>query len=91
MVARITRFAWTVHALERLPQRGLTRKTVERAVNDLHPLRRPNDGDADWRIDAVGFVVLYVHPHEGDPHAARIVTVWPKRRRRRRHLRLVND
>lgn len=91
MVAQITRFAWTVHALERLPQRGLTRRTVEQAVNDLHPSRHPNDGGTDWRIDAAGFVVLYVHPYKDDLRAARIVTVWPKRRRRGRHLRLVND
>ena len=57
---------WTVHALERLPERGLSRDEVERAVRRLHPLRQPNEGEADWRIDTGRFVVLYDHPDQDD-------------------------
>jgi uncharacterized protein YjiS (DUF1127 family) len=74
-----------------LPGRGLSRNEVEQAVRRLHLLRQPNDGDADWRIDAGRFVVLYDHPDQNDIDAARIITAWPKRRKRRRHLKLVND
>ena len=82
----IDRFTWTIHAEERLPQRGLTRTRVERAVRDLHPIREINEGAAEWRIDAGSFVVIYDHPDHKDLDAVRIVSVWPKRRRRR-HLR----
>jgi hypothetical protein len=80
----IERFEWTVHAAERLPQRGLTRARVERAVQELHPIRETNLGAAEWRIDAGRFVVIYDHPDDGDLDAVRIVSVWSKRRRKRR-------
>jgi hypothetical protein len=83
----IDRITWTVHAEERLHQRGLTRARVERAVRELHPIHETNEGEAEWRIDAGRFVVLYDHPNREDIGAVRIVTVWPKRRPRRRHLR----
>ena len=83
----IKRFTWTFHAEDRLPQRGLTRVQVERAVRELHPLRETNDGEAEWRIDAGRFVVVYDHPAGGDIDAVRIVSAWAKRRRHRRHLR----
>jgi hypothetical protein len=80
----IRRFTWTIHAEERLPQRGLTRTRVERAVRELHPIREPNQGEAEWRVDAGRFVVIYDHPDLEDLEAVRIVSAWPKRRR---HLR----
>jgi hypothetical protein len=80
----IDRFRWTLHAEDRLPQRGLTRATVERAVKEFHPIRVTNDGAAEWRIDAGRFVVVYDHPDDGDIDAVRIVSAWPKRRRKRR-------
>jgi hypothetical protein len=80
----INRFTWTIHAEERLPQRGLTRALVERAVRELHPLRTTNEGAAEWRVDSGRFVVIYDHPDGQDAAAVRIVSVWPKRRR---HLR----
>ncbi|MGH8980757.1 MAG: hypothetical protein ACRDWE_07040 [Acidimicrobiales bacterium] len=82
----INRFTWTIHAEERLPQRGLTRARVERAVRELHPIRGSNEGEAEWRVDAGRFVVVYDHPVRSDIGVVRIVSVWPKRRRRR-HLR----
>jgi hypothetical protein len=91
MDAGSPRFIWTFHALDRLPKRGLTREEVERAVRDGHPIRETNAGEADWRIDAGGIVVLYDHPDKDDINAIRIVTAWPKRRRRRRHLKLAFD
>ena len=83
----IKRFTWTIHAEERLSQRGLTRIRVERAVRALHPIRETNKGDGEWRIDAGSFVVIYDLPHGEDIGAVRIISAWPKRRRRRRHLR----
>lgn len=80
---------WTAHALERLTERGLTRETVEQAVRDLHPTRETNAGEADRRIDA-GRYVLYDHPDGDDVDAIRIITAWPKRRKRRRHLKLIS-
>ena len=82
----IDRFTWTIHAEERLPQRGLTRARVERAVRGLHPIREANEGEAEWRVDAGSFVVIYDHPDHRDAEAVRIVSAWPKRGRRR-HLR----
>jgi uncharacterized protein YjiS (DUF1127 family) len=82
---------WTVHALERLPERGLSRDEIERAVRRLHPLRQPNEGEADWRIDTRRFVVLYDHPDKSDPDAIRIVTAWRKRRKDKRHLKLLSN
>lgn len=84
-------FEWTFHALERLTERGLTRELVERVVRERHQLREPNMGKADWRIDAGRFVVFYDHPDKGDMNTIRIITVWSKRRKRRRHLRLVDE
>jgi hypothetical protein len=83
--------AWTQHALERLPERGLTRSAVERAVRDGHAVHGANDGDADWRIDAGPFVVLYDQPINGYVDAIRIVTAWPKRRKRQRNLKVVDN
>lgn len=83
----IERFIWTIHAEMRLPQRGLTRERVERSVRDLHPIREANAGEADWRVDAGRFVVVYDRHGSQDVNVVRIVSVWPKRRRRRRHLR----
>ena len=83
------RFIWTFHALERLHERGLTREMVEQTVRDGHPVPVANKGDADWRIDAARFVVLYDQPVDGDVNAIRIITAWPKRRKRRRHLRSI--
>jgi hypothetical protein len=80
----IERFVWTIHAEERLSERGVTRDAVERAIREGHPVQEPNDGEADWRVDAGRFVVVYDHPHGEDIDAVRIVSVWSKRRRRRR-------
>jgi len=80
----IGRFTWTLHAEERLRQRGLTRTRIEHVVRELHPIRETNDGNAQWRIDAGSFVVVYDHPHGDDIDAVRIVSVWTKRRRKRR-------
>ncbi len=85
----IKRFVWTIHAEDRLPERGLTKEQVERALVKGHPLRVANAGEADWLLDAGHFVVIYDHPDSGDIDAVRIVTVWTKRRRHR--LRLVSD
>ncbi len=82
---------WTAHALERLHERGLARETVERAVRESHPARQANTGAADWRIDAGSFFALYDHPIGNEIDVARIITVWPKRRKRRQRLKLVSD
>jgi hypothetical protein len=60
-------------------------------VRRLHPFREANDGTADWQIDAGRFVVLYDHPHRNNIDVVHIVTAWPKRRKPRRHLRLISD
>lgn len=83
----IERFIWTIHAEERLSQRGLTRVRVESALRELHPIRETNDGAAQWRVDTGRFVVIYDHPNGEDTSAVRIISAWPKRRRHRRHLR----
>jgi hypothetical protein len=80
----IDHFTLTVHADERLPQRGLTRARVENALRQLHPIRETNEGTAQWRVDAGGFVIVYVHPDGDDVSSVRIVSVWTKRRRKRR-------
>ena len=80
----IEHFKWTIHAEERLPQRELTRALVERAVRELHPLRKANHGAAEWRVDTGRFVVVYDHPDGGEIDAVRIVSVWSRRRRKRR-------
>lgn len=80
----ITRVNWTIHAEERLLQRGLTRVAVEQAVRDMHPDREINSGAAKWRIDDGRFVMVYDHPDGNDSQAIRIVSVWTKRRRRKR-------
>jgi hypothetical protein len=82
--------AWTVHALERLPERGLTRTMVEQAVRDGHPTREKNEGEANWRVNAGGFSVLYDHPTDGDLDTIRIVTAWPRRRKHKRHLQSID-
>lgn len=87
----IRRVLWTMHALERLAQRGLTRELVERAVREGHALRLPNVGKADWWVDGGDFVVVYDHPLIGMADAARIVTAWKKRDGRKRRVRLLPD
>ena len=82
---------WTTHALERLNERGLSRDEIERTVRRLHPHRRPNEGEADWRIDTRRFVVLYDHIDQNDLDAVRIVTAWGKRRQPKRHLKLIDN
>jgi hypothetical protein len=84
MQMTIEHFRWTAHAEQRLSQRALTRERVERAVQELHPLRSANLGAAQWRIDEGRFVVVYDHPDNNDIDAVRIVSVWLKRRRKRR-------
>jgi hypothetical protein len=84
MAMTIDRFNWTIHAEDRLPQRGLTRARVEHAVRELHPIREANKGPAEWRVDAGRFVIVYDHPDGDDIDAVRIVSVWSKRRRKRR-------
>lgn len=83
-MTKIDRFTWTVHAEERLPERGLTRARVERAIQTLHPIRESNEGSADWRVDAGTFVVVYDHPDGEDVCAARIISAWIGRERKRR-------
>lgn len=82
---------WTVHALERLAERGLTRDVVEQAVRELHAVREQNDGEADWRIDASRFFVLYDHPDGSDTHKLRIITAWSEHRKYKRRLRAIGD
>jgi hypothetical protein len=76
-------FAWTVHAEDRLSERGLTRSAVEAAIREDHGLRAVNDGEADWRLDTGRFVVIYDHDQRAEVATVRIVSVW---RKRRRHL-----
>jgi hypothetical protein len=76
------RFVWTFHAGRRLRERGLTHEFVERAIRELHPIREANEGEADWRIDAGDFVVLYDYAASGRLRTIRIITVWSKRHRR---------
>jgi Domain of unknown function (DUF4258) len=80
----IERFVWTMHAEERLSERGITRDAVELAIREGHPVHETNEGAADWRVDVGRFVVVYDHPHGDDINAVRIISVWSKRRRRRR-------
>jgi hypothetical protein len=80
----IERFKWTIHAEDRLSQRGVTRVSVEHAVRELHPFRTNNQGAAEWRVDTGRLVVIYDHPAGGDVDMARIVSVWSKRQRRQR-------
>ena len=84
-------FIWTVHALERLHERGLSRDEIERTVRRLHPLRQPNEGDADWRIHTGRFVALYDYSDQNNRDMVRIVTVWRQSDRAKRHLKLLND
>ncbi|HEX5853110.1 MAG TPA: hypothetical protein VFY36_08455 [Solirubrobacteraceae bacterium] len=78
----LERITWTFHAEERLSQRGLTRARVERAIQELHPIREINKGRAAWRVDAGSFVVVY--DRSASLNSIRIVSVWVKRRPRRR-------
>ncbi len=71
----IERFLWTLHAEQRLRERGLTRGEVEQAIRDRHDERQPDHGDADWRIygsraDARNYVVIYDNPVNHDRAAA---------------------
>jgi hypothetical protein len=80
----IQRFVWTLHAEDRLHERKLTKELVEKAIREGHPMRKTNEGEADWRIDASRFVAVYDHPHRDDIDAVCIVSVWSKHRKRRR-------
>lgn len=77
----ITRFVWTVHASDRLSERGLTRSAVEAAIHEGHGLRATNDGEADWRVDNGRLVVIYDYDERADVSTVRIVSVWLKRRK----------
>lgn len=70
---------WTAHALAKVEILGIDRTRVERAVLESDHFRRPNSGAAAWRINAGRLVIVYEHPDQGDPSAARIVTVWRRR------------
>jgi len=77
----VERFFWTEHAEMRLGQRRLEAADVEQAIKDGHLDREVNDGRAQWLIggvtpDGVSFEAIYDHPHGGDEHAVRIVSVW---------------
>jgi hypothetical protein len=77
----VRRVYWTDHSLQRLAERGLTLEEVEVVVEEGHPARTLNRGEADWRLhgassDGRRFAVVYDHPVLGDPTAARIVSVW---------------
>jgi hypothetical protein len=50
-------------------------------------MRETNEGQAEWRVDAGRFIVVYDHPDDGDIDAVRIVSAWSKRRRRKRRTR----
>jgi hypothetical protein len=85
----IERFIWTDHAELRLGQRGLTTADVEEAVREEHENREINQGDADWRVEAVRpdgrrFAVIYDNPVRGDASAACVISAWPLRRGGRR-------
>ncbi len=82
----IERLVWTLHAEERLDDRELTKDLVEQAIREGHPMRQINRGEADWRILAGRFVVIYDHPHGEDIGAVLIVSVWTRRRRRKLRL-----
>lgn len=82
----IERFVWTDHAELRLRDRGLTRLEVEEAIREAHEVREANQGDADWRVygvrpDGCRFAVIYDNPSRGDARTARVVSVWPLRKR----------
>jgi hypothetical protein len=77
----IEHFIWTLHAERRRKQRLLDPVAVERAIRAGHRSPRINRGQAEWMahgltIDGRRFVVVYDHPHYGDPQTARIVSVW---------------
>jgi hypothetical protein len=84
----IERFAWTEHAEERLDDRKLTKKLVEQAIREGHPMRQANKGEADWRLVCGRFVVIYDYSDGEDIDTVRIVSVWVRRRGPR--LRLVS-
>jgi hypothetical protein len=80
----IGRINWTIHAEQRLRDRGLSRDEVEQAIRDGHQSRQVNKGEADWRVygiraDGRRFVVIYDHPVSSDRSSARIVTLWSLR------------
>lgn len=77
----IERFVWTEHAEMRLGQRRLDAPDVEQAIKDGHSDRAVNDGRAEWLVrgvtaDGTAFEAIYDHPHQEDPAAVRIVSVW---------------
>ncbi|MGN6256045.1 MAG: DUF4258 domain-containing protein [Solirubrobacterales bacterium] len=85
----IRSIAWSDHARERAPARGLSRVDVEAVIREGHGGRRPNPGAGDWRVEGIradgeSFVVIYDYPTEEQRNEARIVTVWRRRAPRRR-------
>lgn len=74
-------FIWTNHALLRLSQRRLDRRDVEEAIRGNHDERSPNDGRADWLVEAmtptgVRIEAIYDHPIGDDEATIRIVSAW---------------
>jgi hypothetical protein len=75
------RFIWTVHAEDRLSERGLTRAVVEQAIREGHWVREANDGAADWRVATARFIVVYDHSETDVADTVCVVSVWSKRRK----------
>jgi hypothetical protein len=79
----IEEFDRTYHALRRVSERKLDRFEIEMTIRSGHAMRRPNAGDADWRVegermDGTRFQVVYDHPvhAEADADCVRVVSVW---------------
>lgn len=77
----VERFVWTEHAESRRIERRLGRSEIENAIRDGHFERLENDGRAQWLVQGRSeegrpFEAIYDSPHEGDPDAVRIVSVW---------------
>jgi hypothetical protein len=66
----------------RVSERNLHRNDVEQTIRNQHRERAINTGRAQWRVikeitPECTLVVIYDHPHFGDPNAVRIVSAWP--------------
>ncbi|HEY4811530.1 MAG TPA: DUF4258 domain-containing protein [Solirubrobacteraceae bacterium] len=77
----ITRFVWTDHTILRLAYRRLERSDVEEAIRTSHDERRVNEGEADWLVQGmtplgVWIEAIYDHPVGGDETTVRIVSAW---------------
>ena len=77
----IEEFDWTFHARRRVSERKLDRFEIEMTIRFGHATRRPNAGQADWRVegermDGTRFQVIYDHPVQGDANCVRVVSVW---------------